>query len=121
MINQHTLYIIFFSTGISPISLKLKRIGTDYPQWWRRILYFPSLAWINTSDAFLRFLVFFGSASALCVILGIFSNVAMFCFWMTYLSLVLVMDFEFPWDGKDFYFYFLFYFFIIIIIFFIYK
>lgn len=86
--------------GVSPAHLKLARIAQDFPQWWRRVLYFPTLAWINSSDSFLRALVLVGAAAALGLVLGVASPIAAVVFWMVYLSLAFVIDAEFPWDGK---------------------
>ena len=61
---------------------------------------FPTLAWINSSDAALKFLCGAGALSGLLAILGIATGPALALAWIFYLSLVTVgQDFlSFQWD-----------------------
>lgn len=61
---------------------------------------FPTLAWIDSSDAALKFLCGAGALSGLLVILGIVTGPALALAWIFYLSLVTVgQDFlSFQWD-----------------------
>jgi hypothetical protein len=86
------------SQGILPAYLFLqevkKQIGLS--GYW----FFPTLAWLNGSDAFLRFLCLGGAIFSIFIILGILTVPALVLCWMFYLSLVTVgQDFlSFQWD-----------------------
>src|SRR6266566_989244 len=61
---------------------------------------FPTLAWFDTSDGFLRFLAGGGAAASLLVTLGIATAPGLIIAWLFYLSIVTVGgDFlSFQWD-----------------------
>ena len=61
---------------------------------------FPTLAWINSSDAGLKFLCGAGALAGLLVVLGVVTAPALALGWIFYLSLVTVgQDFlSFQWD-----------------------
>jgi hypothetical protein len=61
----------------------------------------PTLAWIDASDAFLRFLCFGGALLALLVILELAPSVSLFLCWAFYLSLVGVgqIFLGYQWDS----------------------
>lgn len=86
------------SHGILPAHLFLqevkKRIGLS--GYW----FFPTLAWLNESDAFLKFLCLGGTLFSLFVVIGILTVPALVLCWTFYLSLVTVgQDFlAFQWD-----------------------
>jgi predicted DCC family thiol-disulfide oxidoreductase YuxK len=65
-----------------------------------RYWYFPTLAWLNSSDAFLRFLTLGGIFLSLLVILRLATVPALIILWVFYLSLVTAgQDFlAFQWD-----------------------
>src|SRR5262245_41030855 len=62
---------------------------------------FPTLAWISTSDAFLRGLAFAGAVLSALLIAGIAPLVVLPLLWLLYLSLTVVsQDFlSFQWDA----------------------
>jgi lipase maturation factor 1 len=84
--------------GILPansfLTLLSKQLGLE------RYWLFPTLAWINASDAFLQFLCNVGIALSLSVVLGVLSGPALFLLWLLYLSFVIIgQDFlSFQWD-----------------------
>ena len=84
--------------GVTPVAKWFPRMRSDFdaPQ---RYFYFPTLLWLNASDAMLRGLCFAGMAAALAVIYGgPFSFVALLVCYLAYLSLDLPMGLIFPWD-----------------------
>jgi predicted DCC family thiol-disulfide oxidoreductase YuxK len=87
------------SNGILPASDFLKLIQSNFglEQYW----FFPTLAWVNASDGFLRFLTLGGATLSLAVILGIATLPALIILWIFYLSIVTVgRDFmSFQWDA----------------------
>jgi hypothetical protein len=94
----HQVLPIAGSRGISPVQLKLRRISADYPTW-QRLIYFPTLLWVNASDRCLRSLVLLGCGAALAAIYGGgFSSVALFVCWLVYLSLDIAIGLSYPWD-----------------------
>jgi predicted DCC family thiol-disulfide oxidoreductase YuxK len=84
--------------GILPVGNFLQGAQHDYGADAYHL--FPTLAWINSSDAALKFLCGAGALSGLLVILGIVTGPALALAWMFYLSLVTVgQDFlSFQWD-----------------------
>jgi len=65
-----------------------------------RYWYFPTLAWLSSSDGFLKFLAGGGAAISLLVIAGTLTGPALALLWLFYLSLVTIGgDFmSFQWD-----------------------
>ncbi len=61
---------------------------------------YPTLMWLNSSDAFLQFLCIGGAGLAILVILGVFTAPALFGCWLFYLSLVISGDIflGYQWD-----------------------
>ncbi|HZD58107.1 MAG TPA: lipase maturation factor family protein [Anaerolineales bacterium] len=61
---------------------------------------FPTLAWINTGDAFLKGLCIAGILVSLLLVFGLQTTPVLFLLWVSYLSLVTVgQDFlSFQWD-----------------------
>jgi len=84
--------------GIGRASRRLQKLRQDFPSA-RRYLYFPTLLWLNDSDAMLRGLTWVGAAAAGCVIYGgPLSPWALLVCYLCYLSLDLVIGLIFPWD-----------------------
>ncbi|HYM26462.1 MAG TPA: lipase maturation factor family protein [Vicinamibacterales bacterium] len=90
--------------GIQPAALYMdaarsfvadQHIGTD------RLRMLPTLAWMSTSDAFLRGLCLAGAGLSLLLIAGIGSFAVLPALWLVYLSLsVIARDFlSFQWDA----------------------
>lgn len=85
--------------GGAPIAERLAKMREDFPTW-RRFYYFPTLVWLNDSDAMLRGLTWFGLGSACMVVYG-----GPFSFWgllgcyVAYLSLDMCSGLIFPWDS----------------------
>jgi len=86
------------SNGISPAHEYLNAIRdqTGVERYWL----LPTLAWIDSSDAFLRGICWTGSGLAVAVLVGIAPLAALFGMFVLYLSLVSVgQDFlSFQWD-----------------------
>src|SRR5437763_1474748 len=55
--------------GIHPIQPQLWKIRADCPGW-RRFLYFPTLLWLRSDDATLRWLVVVGIGGAVWAVYG---------------------------------------------------
>ena len=84
--------------GMLPAHRRLAKIAEDFPTW-RRFYYFPTLLWINCSDAVIQTLPLVGIAGALMVIYGgAFSFWGLLICYVCYLSLDPVMSLIFPWD-----------------------
>jgi hypothetical protein len=84
--------------GVLPAYRRFAKIEQDFPTW-RRFYYFPTLLWINRSDAVLRALPLVGIAGALMMIYGgAFSFWGILTCYVCYLSLDPVMSLIFPWD-----------------------
>ena len=84
--------------GVTPVAKWFPRIRSDFSAW-RRYFYFPTLLWINASDAMLRGLCWAGMAGALAVVYGgDFSFPGLLVCYLAYLSLDLPMGLIFPWD-----------------------
>ena len=76
----------------------LARIRADFPAW-RRWLHFPTVLWLNDSDAMLRALTWVGLvASGLVIYGGPLSPWALLVCYLVYLSLDPVVGFIYPWD-----------------------
>jgi hypothetical protein len=85
-------------SGIGVIARRLAKIREDFPTW-RRYLYFPTLLWLNASDAMLAALPLVGMTAAVGVIYG--GPIAFWCLlicYICYLSLDLSCALIFPWD-----------------------
>src|SRR5262245_18012765 len=81
------------SRGISPVGLKLAHIRRDLPLH-RRLVHFPSLLWISSSDRALRTIVLLGCAGAVLAIFGGPAGyVGLIVCWISYLSLDVAIDF----------------------------
>jgi predicted DCC family thiol-disulfide oxidoreductase YuxK len=74
------------SGGILPAARYIERIQATYPGF-ERWLYYPTLAHLNSSDAFLQFLSYGGAVAAALAVLGIFSGPALIVCWLFYISL----------------------------------
>ena len=87
------------SNGILPAGNFLKSIASIYPAPDRYLL-LPTLAWINSSNAFLQFLCIGGVILALLLIFDIATIPVLALLWVFYLSLVNIgQDFlAFQWD-----------------------
>ena len=85
--------------GLGSVARRMAKYREDFPTW-RRFLYFPTLLWLNDSDAMLRLLTWVGMGSAALVIYGgPYSHWAMVSCYVCYLSLDLPMGLVFPWDS----------------------
>ncbi len=84
--------------GGLPVALRLRKIRRDFPTW-RRFVYFPTLLWVNDSDAMLRALACTGLLAAAALVYGgAFSFWAILVCYVCYLSLDLAIGLIFPWD-----------------------
>jgi hypothetical protein len=85
--------------GVLPVSEALRAEARDFSGW-RRILYFPTLLWINSSDAALRALIWAGAAGAAATIIGgPYTPLAFAACYLAYLSLDRAMTLIYPWDS----------------------
>jgi hypothetical protein len=84
--------------GILPVGQLLRRMRRDLPLW-RRLLHFPTVLWLSSSDRFLRALVLVGSGAALLVVVGgpVGRGALVVC-WLVWLSLQDAVDLHYPWD-----------------------
>jgi hypothetical protein len=86
------------SRGFAPVGQMLTRIRGDLPLH-RRLLHFPSLLWISSSDRALRAIVVAGCiGSILAVYGGLPGYLGLLVCWICYLSLDAAMQFVYPWD-----------------------
>jgi hypothetical protein len=86
-------------TGGFPAWRRLAKIRRDFPAW-RRWLHFPTLLWLNDSDAMLRLLTWVGWISAACLIYGgPCSPWALATCYLIYVSLDLMVGLIYPWDS----------------------
>jgi len=85
--------------GILPASSFLQALQKSMGS--ERYWFFPTLAWFNADDAFLRFLGSAGVFFSFLVILDVLTAPALAVLWILYLSLVVVsQDFlSFQWDA----------------------
>jgi hypothetical protein len=86
------------SKAVWPIAPRLAKYRQDFPSW-RRFYYFPTLLWLNSSDAMLRTLTLLGAGASLLVIWGgAWSPWALLACYVCYLSLDLALVLVYPWD-----------------------
>ena len=84
--------------GGFPAWRRLAKVREDFPLW-RRWLHFPTLLWLNDSDAMLRVLAWLGWIAAAVVIYGgPLSPWALAVCYVCYVSLDLVVGLIYPWD-----------------------
>jgi hypothetical protein len=83
------------SRGLLPLSLYLGRIQSTFGGWLEGFLQFPSLFWIDSSDAFLLALAWTGVGLSLVVMAGYANALLMALLWAFYMSFVHV--------GQDWY------------------
>src|SRR5215831_12534471 len=84
--------------GISPVGLLLARMRCDLPLG-RRLLHFPSVLWISSSDRALQTTVLLGCAGAVLAFSGGPAGyVGLIVCWICYLSLDVAIQFIYPWD-----------------------
>ena len=87
------------SKGGLPVARRLEIIARDFPTW-HRFHHFPTLLWVNSSDAMLRGLALVGMAAAAYAIYGgPYSQWALLTCYLCYLSLDLAIGLIFPWDS----------------------
>ncbi len=85
--------------GGLPVGLRLRRIERDFPSV-RRFYYFPTLLWLNDSDAMLRALAVVGlGAGVLTIYGGPFGYAGLVGCYVCYLSLDMPVGLIFPWDS----------------------
>ncbi|HEX4477236.1 MAG TPA: lipase maturation factor family protein, partial [Polyangiaceae bacterium] len=85
--------------GGLPVGLRLRRIEQDFPSA-RRFYYFPTLLWLNGSDAMLRALAVVGiGAGVLTIYGGPFGYAGLVGCYVCYLSLDTPVGLIFPWDS----------------------
>ena len=60
------------SRGATPVASTLQQVARDFGSWRERLLRFPTLLWLGTSDTALLRLANFGLACSLAGILGLF-------------------------------------------------
>ncbi|MFI5306918.1 MAG: lipase maturation factor family protein [Polyangiales bacterium] len=86
------------STGITPIRESLAAIERDFPSW-KRFAYFPSLLWLNRSDAVLGALPWLGMAAGLAIVVGGPQTPWAFALcYAIYVSLDRAVGLVYPWD-----------------------
>lgn len=84
--------------GSVPVRDRLEKVRNAFP-WWRRVVHYPTLLWLDCSDTMLRGLVVTGLLCALAVIYG-----GPVGFWgllgcyVVYISLDKPIGLIFPWD-----------------------
>jgi len=84
--------------GISPVRTRLAMLAEHFPGV-RRVVYFPTLLWLNSGDWALRGIAFAGAlASALVVVGGPWTPWALVICYVAYLSLDVAIRLIFPWD-----------------------
>ncbi len=85
--------------GILPAHTLLEAVAKDFGP--ERYRLFPTWAWLNSGDSFLRFLAAGGVTLSALVILGIGTGPVLLVLWSFYLSLVTIgRDFlAFQWDA----------------------
>jgi hypothetical protein len=87
------------SNGILPIHNYLDGIHSEYGT--TGYLYLPTLAWLNSSDAFLHILTWAGVALSLALLIGVFPLAATIGLYVLYLSIDTAGQtfFSFQWDS----------------------
>ena len=85
--------------GILPAHTLLEAVGKSFGA--ERYRLFPTLAWLDSSDGFLKFLAGSGAALSVLVILGVSTGPILLLLWLFYLSSVTTgRDFmAFQWDA----------------------
>jgi predicted DCC family thiol-disulfide oxidoreductase YuxK len=94
----HQMDGLIGARGILPIATYLKEVREQVGVvWWQ----LPTLAWINSSDAFLHGLCIGGIIAAIALIIGLVPIPALVVLWISYLSLTVAgQDFlNFQWDA----------------------
>jgi hypothetical protein len=85
--------------GVMPVAEALRAQARDFPSW-RRFIYFPTLLWIDSSDATLRALVWIGIAAAASIVVGGPQTPwAFLACYAAFLSLDRAMTLIYPWDA----------------------
>jgi len=89
---------LFGSRGIAPLAEQLDRLAAAVDGWQR--LAWPSLLWLDASDAMLSGICVAGTLSAVLVLFGVLPRLLLLLCWLLYLSLVRVGEpfLEFQWD-----------------------
>jgi hypothetical protein len=87
------------SNGILPVHNYLEAIHSDYGA--RGYVYFPTLAWFNSSNAFLHILTWCGVALSIALFTGIMPVAALIGLYILYLSIDTAGQtfFSFQWDS----------------------
>jgi lipase maturation factor 1 len=89
--------------GLLPVKEGLETIRNATPQYsaWGRFHIFPTLSWVNSSDAFLHVQCAAGTILAITLVVGIAPAACLFLLWLIYLSLATVhREFlAFQWDN----------------------
>jgi hypothetical protein len=87
------------SQGILPAHDYMETVRSDYGS--SSYTLFPTLAWFNSSDAFLKGMVWAGIAFSLCLFAGFVPLPAMICLFLLYLSLDTAgqVFYSFQWDA----------------------
>jgi hypothetical protein len=94
----HQVVPLAGTRGIAPVGLMLARMRRDLPLH-RRLLHFPTLLWVSSSDRALRALVVAGCAGSLLAIFGGPAGyVGLLVCWISYLSLDIAVELVYPWD-----------------------
>src|SRR5688572_10263329 len=86
------------SDGVVPVRDAFSAYERDFPTW-KRFIYFPSLLWVNRSNAMLKALPWAGMvAAAAAIVGGPWTPWAMAICFIAYLSLDRPMTLVYPWD-----------------------
>jgi lipase maturation factor 1 len=85
--------------GILPARDYLETVRSDYGS--RGYMLFPTLAWLDSSDTFIKGLVWAGVTFSLCLLAGLIPLPATICLFLLYLSLDTVgqVFYSFQWDA----------------------
>jgi hypothetical protein len=98
-LSHQAVAIAGSSTRAGNLTRRLAKFREDFPTW-KRFVYFPTLFWLSSSNAMLRFVACLGIASAAMVVYGgPYSNYALIVCYVCYVSLDLPMGLIFPWDS----------------------
>ena len=86
------------TNGILPIVAKFALIEQYYPE--QKILYMPTIFWLNSSDFMLKLVCYFGMAASSFLLLNIVTRTSLIICYVLYLSVVEAgQDFtHFQWD-----------------------
>lgn len=87
------------SQGILPVTPYLDAIAAQLGS--ERLLYFPTLCWLSSSDAMLHALCISGMIASFLVLAGVMAPLALIWQWMAYLSLCVVsrVFLGYQWDN----------------------